>query len=263
MVFCRSGRIGLFYQEFQVIMNINIIIPMAGAGSRFADAGYTKPKPFIDVLGKPMIVRVLENLACENAKYIFIAMDKHLEQEKELVKQLQHDYPVIFNPIGHLTEGAACTVLHAREFINNDEPMIIANSDQIVDIHFQDYVNDCLERDLDGSIMTFNDTEKSTKWSFAKTNSAGLVEEVREKTPISNLATVGIYMFRKGRDYVDAAVDMIVQNDRVNNEFYVCPVYNYTIKNGNRIGVFEIPLSAMHGLGTPTDLNTYIGSLKL
>jgi dTDP-glucose pyrophosphorylase len=243
-------------------MNINIIIPMAGAGSRFANAGYIKPKPFIDVSGQPMIMRVLKNLACENANYILIAKEEHLLKEKELFKEIENNYPVIFQPIGHLTEGAACTVLHVREYINNDEPMIIANSDQIVDIHFQDYVNDCLERDLDGSIMTFKDPEKSTKWSFAKTNSAGLVEEVREKIPISDLATVGIYMFRRGKDFVAAAVDMIVQNDRVNNEFYVCPVYNYAIKNGNRIGVYDILFDVMHGLGTPEDLNVYMDILE-
>ena len=243
-------------------MNINVIIPMAGAGSRFIKAGYTKPKPFIDVLGKPMIVRVLENLSCKDARYILIARKEHLEGEKELVKKVKSDFPVTFHPIGHLTEGAACTVLHAREFINNDEPIIIANSDQVVNIHFQDYVTDCLERNLDGSIMTFKDPDKDTKWSFAKTNSAGLVEEVREKVPISDLATVGIYMFRRGRDYVDAAIDMIVQNNRVNNEFYVCPVYNYTIQNKKRIGVYNILSEAMHGLGTPEDLNLYIDILN-
>jgi len=238
-------------------MNINVIIPIAGAGSRFANAGYTKPKPFIDVLGKPMVVQVLENLACKDTRYIIIAREDHLQQESKLVEKIKNDFEVIFHSIGHLTEGAACTVLHARKFINNDEPMIIANSDQIVDVNFQDYVNDCLERDLDGSIMTFKDPGKSTKWSFARTDSEGLVEEVGEKVPISDLATVGIYMFRRGRDYVDAAVDMVVQNDRVNNEFYVCPVYNYAIKNGKIFSVYDIPFDSMHGLGTPKDLDIY------
>ena len=242
-------------------MNTNIVIPMAGAGSRFANAGYTKPKPFIDVKGKPMIVRVLENLSCKNAKYILIARDDHIHFERDLVNEIKKEYNVVFHPIGHLTEGAACTVLHAREYINNDEPMVIANSDQIVDINFQDYINDCLERDLDGSIMTFKDPDKNTKWSFARTSSAGLVEEVREKEPISDLATVGIYMYKSGIDYVNAAIDMFVQNDRVNNEFYVCPVYNYSIKSKKRIGVYDIPFDCMHGLGTPEDLNTYINTL--
>ena len=245
------------------MMNINIVIPMAGAGSRFTEAGYEKPKPFIDVSGKPMIIRVLENLTCNNARYILIAREDHLNREKQLVKEIENKYPVVFHPIGHLTEGATCTVLHARKFINNDEPMIIANSDQIVDIYFQDYVKDCLDRDLDGSIMTFKDPEKNNKWSFAKTNPIGIVEEVREKVAISNLATVGIYMYRKGKYFVNAAIDMIVQNERVNNEFYVCPVYNYAIKNDNRIGVYNIDYEFMHGLGTPEDLKLYLNKSKI
>lgn len=231
---------------------------MAGAGSRFADAGYFKPKPFIDVMGKPMVARVLENLACENARYILIAREEHMEQEKEQVRQIEQEFNVVFHPIGHLTEGAACTVLYARQFINNDKPMIIANSDQIVDVTFQDFVGDSLDRNLDGSIMTFRDPEKNKKWSFAKTDADGLVEEVREKEPISSKATVGIYMFNRGKDYVNAAIDMIVQNDRINNEFYVCPVYNYAIRNNNKIGIYDIHYDTMHGMGTPEDLERYI-----
>ena len=244
-------------------MKINIVVPMAGAGSRFANAGYNEPKPFIDVMGKPMIGRILENLVCNNGRYILIPRQEHLHKVKELVTKIENEFNAVFHPIGHLTEGAACTVLHARQFINNDEPLIIANSDQIVDIIFQDFVDDCMERDLDGSIMTFKDPEKNTKWSFARTDSSGLVVEVREKVPISNFATVGIYMFRRGRDYVNAAIDMIVNNDRVNNEFYVCPVYNYAIKEKNNIGVYEIPFEAMHGVGTPEDLNDYTAIINI
>ncbi len=243
-------------------MNINIVIPCAGAGSRFIKSGYTTPKPFIDVFGKPMIVRVIENLSCNNARFIFIIRDEHIQMATKLVQKIERLNNAIVHPIDHLTEGAACTVLHVRKFINNDDPIIIANSDQIVDIEFQNFVNDCMERNLDGSIMTFKDPEKNTKWSFAKLGSDGFVKDVREKIPISDLATVGIYMFRSGKDYVDAAIDMIVQGDRVNNEFYVCPVYNYAIANGKKIGVFDIPFNTMHGLGTPEDLETYLKLMK-
>ena len=243
-------------------MAVNIVIPMAGAGSRFADAGYSKPKPFIDVMGKPMIVRILENLTYKDAQYILIAREEHMALESEVIRKIESEYNAIFHPIGHLTEGAACTVLHARSFINNDIPMIIANSDQIVDINFQDYVNDCLSRKLDGSIMTFKDPEKNTKWSFARIDSEGIVKEVREKIPISEMATVGIYMYSMGKDYIDASIDMIVKNDRVNNEFYVCPVYNYAITNNKKIGVYDIPFKTMHGLGTPDDLTLYVKEME-
>jgi dTDP-glucose pyrophosphorylase len=236
---------------------INIVIPMAGLGSRFAKAGYDKPKPFIDVLGKPMIARVMENLAYPNARYILIARKDHIEQEKALVRDLEKKYNALFIPIDKVTEGAACTVLFARKYINSDEPLLIANSDQIVDMNIAEYIDDCLSRKLDGSILTFIDEVRDPKWSFARIDGDGLVAEVREKKAISEYATVGIYFFSKGKYFIDSAIDMIINNDRVNNEFYVCPVYNYAICSKARIGIYNIDHQKMHGIGTPEDLDTY------
>jgi len=241
---------------------VNVLIPMAGQGSRFIKAGIGTPKPFIEILGKPMIIRVLENLRGDNTRFILIARQEHMESEKETVRMIKENYNVTFIPINQVTEGAACTALFARDFINNNEPLVIANSDQIVDMDFQAFVEDCLDRALDGSIMTFKDPYKDTRWSFASVDAQGFVKEVREKVAISDMATVGIYMFRKGSFYVDAAVDMIIRNDRVNNEFYVCPVYNYAIKNGNEIGIYDIKFEQMHGVGTPEDLEQYIHSIN-
>ena len=237
---------------------INIVVPMAGMGSRFASAGYDKPKPFIDVNGKPMIERVLDNLYYPNANYILIGRKEHLEIEKDLVAKIKRDYNVTFIGIDKLTEGTACTVLYSRELINNNVPLLIANSDQIVDISIVDFVDDCFNRNLDGSILTFKDSELNPKWSFAKLNKNDLVSEVKEKVVISNYATVGIYLFNKGSQFVDSAIDMIIQNDRVNNEFYTCPVYNYIIKGGAKIGIFDIDFNLMHGIGTPEDLESYL-----
>lgn len=237
---------------------INIVIPMAGAGSRFAKAGYEKPKPFIDVNGKPMIVRVLENLAYPSARYILVARKEHIDKEKELVKEIEEKYNAIFIPIDKLTEGTACTVLYARKYINNDEPLLIANSDQIVDMDVKDFIDDCKNRKLDGSILTFIDEYKDPKWSFAKLDDNNLVTQVKEKVVISEYATVGIYLYTRGKDYVDATIDMIIENDRVNNEFYTCPTYNYAIKEGSKIGIFNIGFEQMHGIGTPEDLNLYL-----
>ncbi|WP_228050455.1 glycosyltransferase family 2 protein [Elizabethkingia anophelis] len=231
---------------------------MAGLGSRFAKEGYEKPKPFIDVNGKPMIVRVLENLYYPNARYFLIARKEHLEIEKDLVQKIEQEYNATFIGLDKLTEGTACTVLYAREYINNDIPLMIANSDQIVDISITDFIDDCLNRKLDGSILTFLDKELNPKWSFAKINSKELVIEVKEKEAISEHATVGIYMFSRGEDFVNGAIDMIIENDRVNNEFYTCPVYNYIIKENKRIGIYDINAEAMHGIGTPEDLNNYL-----
>ncbi|EAM0952739.1 lipopolysaccharide biosynthesis protein, partial [Campylobacter jejuni] len=221
---------------------MNIVIPMAGLGSRFAKAGFDKPKPFIDVLDKPMIVRVLENLKYKDARYILIARKEHLTKEKKLVDEIKNNFNVEFIPIDKLTEGTACTVLYARKYINNDMPLMIANSDQIVDINIADFINDSFKRGLDGSILTFIDKEKNPKWSFAKLNN-DLVVEVKEKEAISEFATVGIYFFNKGKIFVESAIDMIIENDRVNNEFYTCPVYNYAIKSGAKIGIYNIDFS--------------------
>ncbi len=235
---------------------------MAGMGSRFSQVGYEKPKPFIDVKGKPMIVRVLENLKIKDANYYLIARKEHLEKEPFLVSEIEKKYNAHFIPIDKLTEGTACTVLFARQYINNNEPLLIANSDQIVDIDINNYIEDCLNRGLDGSILSFVDKEMNPKWSFAKVDKNGLVIEVKEKIPISNFATVGIYFFTKGSDYVDYTIDMIIKNDRVNNEFYTCPVYNYMIKDSKRIGYYLLRKNNMHGLGTPEDYFLYLKKLN-
>lgn len=242
---------------------INIVIPMAGEGSRFAKAGYEKPKPFIDVAGKPMIQRVMENLSYPDARYILIGRKDHLEREKKVVEILSEKYNATFIGIDKLTEGTACTVLFAKEFIDNEDSLLIANSDQIVDIQIEEYINDCKDRNLDGSILTFKDHEMNPKWSFAKTDTNGLVTQVKEKEAISNNATVGIYLFSKGKDYVSSAIQMIIENDRVNNEFYTCPTYNYAIRNNKKIGIFDIPSLVMHGIGTPDDLEIYLKSAAI
>lgn len=244
-------------------MSLNIIIPMAGMGSRFAEEGYELPKPFIDVDGQPMIVRVLENLNYSGANYILIARKEHVEKHPEIVKQIEAKFPTVqFVVVNQLTEGTACTLLFARHLINNDSALLIANSDQLIDIQISDFIEDALIRSLDGSILCFQDIERNPKWSFAKVGNDSLVVQVKEKEAISDIATVGIYYFRKGKDFVNSALDMIINKDRVNNEFYTCPTYNYAINSGLKIGVYLINDTQMHGIGTPCDLNTYLNSIR-
>lgn len=238
---------------------MNIVIPMAGLGSRFAKAGFKKSKPFIDVAGKPMIARVLENLAYSGARYFCIARKEQLEEERDLVRELCRSFNVEFISIAELTEGTACTVLYAEKYINNDESLLIANSDQLVEFSLSDFCNECLERKLDGSLLCFEDLSRDPKWSFIRTED-GLVTEVREKEAISDIATVGIYFWTRGKEFIEAARAMMVANDRVNNEFYTAPTYNYAIKKGAKIGYFNIEKSAMHGLGTPEDLAYFLSS---
>jgi HAD superfamily hydrolase (TIGR01509 family) len=232
---------------------LNVLIPMAGAGSRFEQAGYTFPKPLIEVKGKPMIQVVVENLNLE-ANYIYVVQKSH-RQKYNLDTLLNLITPgcKIVETEG-LTEGAACTALLAKEFINNDAPLFFANSDQFVEWDSNEFMYKMQETDADGGIVTFTATHP--KWSFAKVDDNGLVTEVAEKNPISDIATVGYYYWKNGSDFVKYAEQMIEKDIRVNNEFYVCPVFNEAIGDSKQIRTFNT--KAMWGLGTPEDLNYYL-----
>ena len=232
---------------------MNVLIPMAGAGSRFEKAGYTFPKPLIDVNGKPMIQLVTENLNVE-ARHIYIVQQSHY-QKYNLQQLLTLISPgCVIVQVDGITEGAACTTLLAKEFINSDEPLVIANSDQVFEWDSNEFMYSMVADEVDGGILTFEATHP--KWSFAKLGEHGFVTEVAEKNPISNIATAGVYYWRKGSDYVKYAEQMIEKDIRTNNEFYVCPVYNEACNDGQKVKVFHI--DRMWGLGTPEDLNHYL-----
>jgi HAD superfamily hydrolase (TIGR01509 family) len=232
---------------------LNILIPMAGAGSRFESVGYTFPKPLIDVNGKPMIQVVVDNLNIDG-NFIFIVQKIHKEKYNldVLLNLIAPNCKIVVSDT--LTEGAACTTLLAKEFIDNDHPLIIANSDQFIEWDSNEFMYKMNETNCDGGIVTFSSTHP--KWSFAKLNEYGLVTEVAEKKPISDIATTGIYYWKKGSDYVKCAENMINKNIRVNKEFYVCPVFNEAISEGLQIRTFNV--DKMWGLGTPEDLNFFI-----
>jgi dTDP-glucose pyrophosphorylase len=239
---------------------LNIVIPMAGLGSRFARAGYSLPKPLIPVHGVPMIRLVIENVRPSTPhRFIFICQRAH-DDTYDLRQRLNKWAPgcgIVL--LDGLTEGAACTVLTARDLIDPEAPMMIANSDQYVDITIDPYVDAMAARDLDGLIMTMQANDP--KWSFAGLDDNGLVTRVVEKEVISTHATVGIYNFARGKDFLAGADEMIAKNLRVNNEFYVAPVYNEMIADGARIGVHDIGAegSGMYGLGIPADLDLFLG----
>lgn len=228
---------------------LNVLIPMAGAGSRFQQAGYTFPKPLIEVDGKPMIQLVCENLGLE-ANYIFIVQKAHREQYNldTMLNLIKPGCKIV--EVDGITEGAACSTLLAKDFINTDDPLIFANSDQFVEWDPVEFMYDMQERACDGGMLVFNATHP--KWSFAKVDDNGFVMEVAEKNPISDIATVGFYYWKHGSDYVKYAEEMIEKNIRFNNEFYVCPVFNQAIADGKKIRTFYC--EKMWGLGTPEDL---------
>tara|TARA_B100000902_G_scaffold394273_1_gene450265 strand:+ start:277 stop:1656 length:1380 start_codon:yes stop_codon:yes gene_type:complete len=232
---------------------LNILIPMAGLGSRFTDKGYVFPKPLIEIKGKPMIQVVVENLNID-ANYVFIVQKEHVEKYNvdKMLKLIRPEAKIVI--LDSITEGAASTTLMAKEFINNENPLLIANSDQFIKWNPREVMYKFMSTDIDGGILTFKATHP--KWSYAKINNSGFVTEVAEKNPISDNATVGVYYWKKGKDYIDFAEEMIEKNIRVNNEFYVCPVYNQAIEKNKRIKISEV--EKMWGIGTPEDLESFL-----
>ena len=236
---------------------MKILIPMAGRGKRFADAGYSFPKPLIDINGKAMIQVIVENLNFP-AEHIFLCQNEHYEKYamKELLELISPNCQII--KVDGITEGAACTALLSKDHINNDEELIIANSDQWIDWNNQHFLSFLRSNDADGGIVTFIATHP--KWSFVKINDSNEVIEVAEKKPISNIATVGIYYFKKGRYFVEAAEKMIAKDIRTSNEFYIAPVYNEMIQDKKKI--FHYPIAEMRGLGTPEDLSNFLTNIN-
>lgn len=238
---------------------MKILIPMAGEGSRFAKEGYTFPKPLIDVNGHPMIQAVVENLDFD-CEYIFLVRKTHIEEYSGLLNTLEritygrYKYVVV----DELTEGAACTALLAKELIDIDEDLLIANSDQIIQYSSENFKALKEMTTVDAIVFTFNAVHP--KWSFVRTNSRGYITEVAEKKPISNIATCGVYWYRKGSDFVKYGEQMIKKDVRVNNEFYIAPIYNELIEDGKSLIPFYV--HKMWGVGTPEDLNRYLGETK-
>jgi HAD superfamily hydrolase (TIGR01509 family) len=236
---------------------LNVLIPMAGAGSRFAEQGYVFPKPLIEVKGRAMIDVVVDNLNID-ANYIFIVQREHYERFnlKYMLNLIAPNCTIV--QTDGLTEGAACTTLLAKEFIDNDESLVIANSDQFIEWNSNECMYAFTADAIDGGILTFEAVHP--KWSYAKLDDNGFVSEVAEKKPISNHATCGVYYWKHGSDYVKYAEQMISKNIRTNNEFYVCPVFNEAISDGKRIKIKQI--ERMWGIGTPEDLNFFIDNFS-
>lgn len=233
--------------------NINIVIPAAGLGSRFAQRGYSFPKPLIDVNGKPMIQVVVDNINIKG-RYIFIVQREHCKKYNmhHLLNAIAPNCEIV--QVDGLTEGAACSVLLTKHLINDDTPLIIANSDQYLEWDADAFLYAATSEGIDGAISTFQSVHP--KFSFAKLDSHGYVDEVAEKVPISDMATTGVYYWRRGSDFVKYTEQMIADDARVNGEFYTCPVYNYAIKNGSRIK--SVHCDKFWCLGTPEDLEYFL-----
>jgi dTDP-glucose pyrophosphorylase len=243
---------------------INLVIPMAGAGSRFVKEGYTTPKPLIEMAGKPMIQWALESFIFQNAQVdvTLICQQAHIDKynlKEKLERVVRNVFPETnFNllSVDKLTEGAACTVLISKDVINNDQELIIADSDHHVKWSTSDFIRLIDYTESDGAILNF--ISHLSKWSFCEVRNDGFIYRVEEKNPISPFANVGVYYFRKGKDFVFAAEKMIENNLRINNEFYVAPVYNMLIEENKHILAYPISPQSMFEMGTPDDMKEFI-----
>lgn len=242
---------------------LNIVIPIAGQGSKFRDAGYKQSKPFILVDKLPMVQKVIWNLAPpRESKVIVICLEKDYDEcLKTLVDTFSEwdtdwiSYQIVKIPV--VTEGTVCTVLKAKSLINNNDELVIANCDQLVlqPYYFQESIKFYRTYKADGGILCFYQNQPI--WSYVKLSNRGMVLKVVEKEVISNFATVGIYYYRRGSDFVKNAEEMIRRNLRCKGEFYVAPIYNFMLK---KRGTKILPWLAndVYGLGSPEYLQKYL-----
>ncbi len=236
---------------------LNIIIPMAGSGSRFRDKGYQAPKPFITFNGKMMIEHVLEGLPLDNAKLILIIQSAFQNSHAQELSYLEKTYGVIFSCVKSLTAGAACTALQARMCMDLDCPALFVDSDNIFQKNaLEQFVTHAQTNALAGSLLTFH--SKQDCFSYVKTNAKGQVILTREKEPISNDAIAGAYYFAQGHYFVNAAIEMLIYGDKQKGEYYMSTVYNHMIEAGLIIGHYNISSQQFACVGTPEQLDVYL-----
>lgn len=231
---------------------VNVVIPMAGLGSRFPREKYL-PKPLIDVNGKPMIVRAIESLDIDAQYHFLIRRDEFTNIIQTVIEKTVPSSRFI--AVDHTTEGPACSVLLFKEFIDNDQELIVANCDQIMEWSSELFFHNV--RLYDGAVVTYySDTDKN---SYARIDKKGYVIEMREKEVISNISLNGIHYWKKGSHFVSSAEDMIAANDRApNGEFYIAPSYNHMISRGLKVGIHHIPNEQHHPVGVPVDLEKFL-----
>jgi len=234
---------------------MNIVIPMAGLGSRFSDAGYTTPKPFIEIEGKPMIFEAVNTLGFEGNYIFIIRKDEYI---KSKMKEIFPDSQII--EVDYLTDGPASSVMLAKEFINNDEELIVANCDQIMWWDAETVIKQIRVMDYDGVVVTYHET--TPKNSYARINRRGYVTKMAEKQVISNVSLNGIHYWKKGKYFVESTESMVEKNIRFNNEFYVSLTYNQMIEKGFKVGIYHIPNEFHNAVGTPDDLNRYFEKIS-
>ena len=227
-------------------MKTNLLLPIAGNGQRFIDAGYSVPKPLIEINGKTILDRSLESVKIDNCNLIFIIREDHCKEHNlNLVLRSKYkDCKIIIIP--GLTDGALSTCLLAKEHIDNDEPLIIFTPD----CYFEPQIDpEKIDEELDGMVCVFESDSPAHSYVLLDKE---YVSDIAEKEVISNLAIGGLYYWKKGSNFVKYGSEMIERNERVKGEFYIAPVFNKFIEKGRHVGIDR---NTRHDImGTPEDL---------
>ena len=241
---------------------MNIVIPMAGLGTRFKQEGFDDPKPLIKVDGKTLIRHSVESFGIEGS-YIFITRKyKREEDNSELTAELKSIQPnCVEIQIDTITSGAAETCLFADKLINNDDPLIITNCDQRLEWDALDFIELCKQYN-DGAVIVHKSDNPKHSYALLCEDST-TIKSLHEKDPVSNHALVGVHYWRKGKDFVDSARKLASDfKENKRPECYISETYNYLIKEGRKINIYQLGENEYIPLGTPYDLNIYKGKLK-
>lgn len=239
---------------------MNIVIPMAGLGTRFKNAGVTIPKPLVIVDGKTLIEHSVTSLNIPG-KYYFITREyENKEYNDQIVKifdSLNIDYTEI--RLNHNQRGAADAALEAIDYINNDEPLIVTNCDQILQWDSQKFLTTIQSKNPDGAVVLYR--SNSNKDSYAKIVDNKIIKIV-EKDPISEDALIGVHYWKRGKDFVVSAKLSLMDHAWDKKESYVSETYNHLINEGMYIYPYTIPNNEYICLGTPEHVEEYLGKVK-
>jgi NDP-sugar pyrophosphorylase family protein len=237
---------------------LNIVIPLAGKSIFFNDSEYIYPKPLIEINNKTMIQLVIENLSLikSDKRFIFILNRQdctkyHLDDVLSLLTDKKCDIIVLEKE----TKGAACSVLMAIDKINNGEPLIIANADQLFDIDLNKVLDTFDKNSVDAGVICFEAVHP--RWSFVRLNEKNKIIETAEKRPISKNAIAGFYYFKQGKDFVAAAMGSIRKDANVDGLYYISPTFNELVLSSKNLEIFSIPKEKYHTFYTPQKIKEY------
>lgn len=238
---------------------LQILIPLAGGNAFFSDnTEYQFPKPLVEIDGKPMVQWVHENLQdidVPERKFIFVLREEdctrfHLDQTISILTDGKASIIRLKND----TQGAVCSCLMAIDELAKDQPLLVANGDQILEKGFSKAIKYFMDKKYDAGVITFESVHP--KWSYAKFEDDHVIETA-EKRPISKNAIAGVYYYKRSGDFVEAAFEVIKKNSHVNGIFFISSTMNELILTNKRVGYFAIPNEHYHSFYSPQKIKEF------